>query len=151
MKLIDLSAIFLILCALLPLINISKDSPNAAADTGGPKEIELFELSLPLGFQYLTALSKAPALIMEHEDPSKRGHEIAHHPHLSSEQRRFNKKKRLGKFFFMLCLATGKHLLQSNPVKTACHPHLSFEQRRCNKKKRLGKFLFMLCLATGKH
>ena len=110
MKLIDLSAIFLILCALLPLINISKDSPYAAADKGGPKEIELFELSLPLGLQSLTALSKAPALIMEYKDPSKRGHEIAHHPHLSSEQRRFNKKKRLGKFFFMLCLATGKHL-----------------------------------------
>ena len=110
MKLIDLSAIFLILCALLPLINISKDSPNAAADTGGPKEIELFELSLPLGLRSLTALSKAPALIRrKHEDPLKRGHEIAHHPHLSSEQRRFNKKKRLGKFFFMLCLATGKH------------------------------------------
>ena len=109
MKLRDLSAIFLILCALLPLTKISKDSPNAAADTGGPKKIESIELSLCLKLQSLTPVSKAPALIMEHEDPSKRGHEIAHHPHLSSEQRRFNKKKRLGKFFFMLCLATGKH------------------------------------------
>ena len=113
MKLRDLSAIFLILCALLPLIKISKDSPNAAADTGGPKEIESIELSLRLKLRSLTPVSKAPALIMEHEDSLKRGHETALHPQLSSDQRRFNKKKRLGKFLLMLCLATGKTLVIS--------------------------------------
>ena len=116
MKLRSFSAIFLILCALLPLIKISIDSPNAAADTGGPKGIESSELlSLPLGLRSLTAVSKAPALIMEfgmpvNEDaPSQQetsgqnelvetGLETASHPYPSSMQRRLNKKKKLGKF-----------------------------------------------------
>ena len=113
MKLIDLSAIFLILCALLPLTKISKDSPNATSDTGGPKKIESIKVLLRLGLLSLTVVSKAPTLIMEHKDPLKRGHETAHHPQLSSDQRRFNKKKRLGKFLLMLCLATGKTLVIS--------------------------------------
>ena len=115
MKLRSFSAIFLILCALLPLIKISIDSPNAAADTGGPKGIESSELSLPLGLRSLTAVSKAPALIMEFGMPvneeAQRQQETpaqneliesrlenASHSHPSSKQRRLNKKKKLGKF-----------------------------------------------------
>ena len=115
MKLRSFSAIFLILCALLPLIKISIDSPNAAADTGGPKGIESSELSLRLGLRSLTAVSKAPALIMEfgmpvNEDaPSQQetsgqnelvetGLETASHPYPSSKQRELVKKKKLGKF-----------------------------------------------------
>ena len=115
MKLRSFSAIFLILCALLPLIKISIDSPNAAADTGGPKGIESSELSLHLGLRSLTAVSKAPALIMEfgmpvneeaqrqQETPAQNeliesGLENASHSHPSSKQRRLNKKKKLGKF-----------------------------------------------------
>ena len=115
MKLRSFSAIFLILCALLPLIKISIDSPNAAADTGGPKGIESSKLSLHLGLRSLTAVSKAPALIMEFDMPVNEvaqrqqetpaqneliesGLENASHSHPSSKQRRLNKKKKLGKF-----------------------------------------------------
>ena len=115
MKLGDLSAIFLILCVLLPLIKNSVNSQNAAADTGGPKGINQFELSRCPGLRPVTATFKAPALIMEvgmpvNEDaPSQQetsgqselvesGLETASRLHPNSMQRRLIKKKKLGKF-----------------------------------------------------